>query len=75
MDSCSVIIGCGITSAMTTEAVSSRGKRVLVIDQRSPASGSTSAATALIRRKSISPCGNWHAKLAQKEHLMLPCRA
>jgi glycine/D-amino acid oxidase-like deaminating enzyme len=44
-----IIIGAGITGAMAAQAISDLGLSVLVVDRRAPASGSTSASTALIQ--------------------------
>jgi glycine/D-amino acid oxidase-like deaminating enzyme len=44
-----VIIGCGITGSLAAEKLSHLGLEILAIDRREPASGSTSASTALIQ--------------------------
>ena len=43
------IIGAGITSALTTDALIATGKRIVVLDSRDVALGSTSASTALLQ--------------------------
>ena len=44
-----VIIGCGVSGALVAEQLSQLDLRILAIDRRAPASGSTSASTALIQ--------------------------
>ena len=44
-----VIIGCGVSGALVAEQLSQLDLRILAIDRRVPASGSTSASTALIQ--------------------------
>src|SRR6186713_2941691 len=43
------IIGAGITSALVTDALIATGKRIVVLDSRDVALGSTSASTALLQ--------------------------
>ena len=43
------IIGAGITSALVTDALIATGKRIVVLDSRDIAQGSTSASTALLQ--------------------------
>lgn len=44
-----VIIGAGITGALVADALVSTGRRILVLDSRDPAQGSTAASTALLQ--------------------------
>lgn len=50
-----VIIGAGISGALMAEALSAKGKRVLVIDRREPGRGSTVASTAMIMHEIDTP--------------------
>ena len=43
------VIGCGITGALSCNALAKAGLTVLALDRRTPAAGSTSASTALIQ--------------------------
>jgi len=43
------IVGAGITSALVTDALVATGKRIVVLDSRDIAQGSTSASTALLQ--------------------------
>src|SRR6186713_2164007 len=43
------IVGAGITSGMVTDALIATGKRIVVLDSRDIAQGSTSASTALLQ--------------------------
>ncbi|MEO6607511.1 MAG: FAD-dependent oxidoreductase [Aestuariivirga sp.] len=44
-----VVIGCGISGSLISERLCNLGLRILAVDRRRPASGSTSASTALIQ--------------------------
>jgi glycine/D-amino acid oxidase-like deaminating enzyme len=44
-----VIIGAGITGALVADALVATGRRILVVDSREPALGSTAASTALLQ--------------------------
>ena len=44
-----VIIGCGVSGSLISERLCNLGLRILAVDRRRPASGSTSASTALIQ--------------------------
>ena len=58
-----VVIGAGITGAMSANAISELGLSVLVVDRRAPASGSTSASTALIQWEIDDPLSSLVRKL------------
>ncbi len=62
-----VIIGCGITGSMVAEQVSTLGLKVLVLDRREPASGSTSASTALIQWEIDQPLTSLQKKVGPKK--------
>lgn len=44
-----VIVGAGITGALVADALVATGRRILVLDSREPAQGSTAASTALLQ--------------------------
>lgn len=46
-----IIVGTGISGALTAEALTRAGKTVLVVDRRDPARGSTAASTAMIQHE------------------------
>ena len=49
IDCDTAIIGAGITAALTADALIATGKRIVVLDSRDVAQGSTSASTALLQ--------------------------
>ncbi|AUH66924.1 NAD(P)/FAD-dependent oxidoreductase [Paracoccus zhejiangensis] len=46
-----VVVGAGISGALTAEALTQQGRKVLILDRRSPVSGSTPASTAMIQHE------------------------
>lgn len=62
-----IVIGAGITGAMSANAISNLGLSVLVVDRRAPASGSTSASTALIQWEIDEPLSSLVKKLGTKK--------
>jgi glycine/D-amino acid oxidase-like deaminating enzyme len=50
-----VIVGAGITGAMTAQALAQAGFKVVLLDRRSPLAGSTSATTALLQYELDTP--------------------
>lgn len=46
-----VVVGAGISGALTAEALSRAGKRVLILDRRAAVRGSTPASTAMIQHE------------------------
>lgn len=44
-----VVVGAGISAAITAQALASRGHKVVLLDRRAPLSGSTAATTALLQ--------------------------
>ncbi|WP_435656561.1 NAD(P)/FAD-dependent oxidoreductase [Brucella pituitosa] len=46
-----IVVGAGISGALTAEALTRMGKSVLIVDRRAPARGSTSASTAMIQHE------------------------
>ena len=50
-----VVIGAGITGALVSHALVQAGLKVVVLDQRSPGTGSTSASTALLLYETDTP--------------------
>lgn len=60
-----VIIGAGISGAFVADAISNGERRVLVVDRRNPAAGSTSASTALIQWEVDVPLGELSRKIGK----------
>lgn len=58
-----IIIGAGVTGAMTAAAIADLGLSVLVVDRRAPACGSTCASTALIQWEIDEPLSTLVRKL------------
>ncbi len=52
-----VIVGGGITAALVAHELVHRGKKVIIVDKRVPATGSTSASTALLLFETDTPLG------------------
>jgi glycine/D-amino acid oxidase-like deaminating enzyme len=50
-----LIVGAGITGAMTAQALSEAGFDVVVVDRRAPGQGSTAASTALVQYEIDTP--------------------
>ena len=50
-----LIIGAGITGAMVADALTASGWKVVVVDRRGPAKGSTTASTALVQYEIDTP--------------------
>ncbi len=50
-----LVIGAGITGAMIADALSVAGLRVVLVDRRGPAKGSTAASTALVQYEIDTP--------------------
>jgi glycine/D-amino acid oxidase-like deaminating enzyme len=50
-----LVIGAGITGAMVADALADAGMRVVVVDRRGPAKGSTTASTALVQYEIDTP--------------------
>ena len=50
-----LVIGAGITGAMIADNLVEAGRKVVVVDRRPPASGSTSASTALVQYEVDTP--------------------
>ena len=50
-----VVIGAGITGALTAEALSARGRSVTIVDRRPPGHGSTAASTAILQFEIDTP--------------------
>lgn len=46
-----IVVGTGISGALTAEALTRAGKTVLLVDRRDPARGSTAASTAMIQHE------------------------
>lgn len=46
-----VVVVAGISGALTAEALTQQGRKVLILDRRSPVSGSTPASTAMIQHE------------------------
>lgn len=50
-----LVVGAGISGALIAEMLSAEGHRVLVVDRRGPAQGSTAASTALVQYEVDQP--------------------
>ncbi len=50
-----LVVGAGITGAMVADALSAEGFKVVVVDRRGPAKGSTTASTALVQYEIDTP--------------------
>lgn len=46
-----ILVGAGITAAITAQALAARGHKVVLLDRRAPLSGSTTATTALLQHE------------------------
>lgn len=55
MDCDVAIIGAGITGALVADALAGTGARVVMLEQRAPAQGSTAASTALLQYENDTP--------------------
>lgn len=66
-----VLVGAGITAALTAQALASRGHKVVMLDRRAPLSGSTAATTALLQYEIDVPI----LKLKDKVGLKVAARA
>jgi glycine/D-amino acid oxidase-like deaminating enzyme len=62
LDTDVLVIGAGVTGAMIADALSESGLRVVLVDRRGPAMGSTAASTALVQYEIDTPL----SKLARK---------
>ena len=62
-----IVIGAGVTGAMSAAAISDLGLSVLVVDRRAPASGSTTASTALIQWEIDEPLSSLVRKLGVRK--------
>lgn len=61
-----VVVGAGISGAFMAHALSATGKRIVVVDRRSPAQGSTSASTALLQWEIDTPLTELHERIGAK---------
>lgn len=60
-----VVVGAGISGALSTFSLCDGKRKVLVVDRRSPATGSTSASTALIQWEVDVPLGELCRKVGK----------
>ncbi|MFV3127275.1 NAD(P)/FAD-dependent oxidoreductase [Niveispirillum sp. KHB5.9] len=58
-----VLVGAGISAAITAQALASRGHKVVMLDRRPPLSGSTAATTALLQYEIDLPILKLKAKV------------
>ncbi|MFV3075435.1 NAD(P)/FAD-dependent oxidoreductase [Niveispirillum fermenti] len=58
-----VLVGAGISAAITAQALASRGHKVVLLDRRPPLSGSTAATTALLQYEIDLPILKLKAKV------------
>jgi glycine/D-amino acid oxidase-like deaminating enzyme len=65
-----IVVGAGITGALIAERLSRKRQKLLVLDKRGPACGSTSASTALIQWEIDVPLTSLKRKIgSRKAHL------
>lgn len=62
-----IIVGSGISGALTAEALTRQGKRVLIIDRRPPVRGSTPASTAMIQHEIDVPLSQLRKKIGKEQ--------
>lgn len=62
-----IVVGAGISGALTAEALTRRGKSVLIVDRRPPARGSTSASTAMIQHEIDVALSRLSRKIGENE--------
>ncbi|MBN8847442.1 MULTISPECIES: FAD-binding oxidoreductase [unclassified Sphingomonas] len=61
------VVGAGVMGAMLAERLSGAGKRVLLLDRRRPAHGSTAASTALVMWSADVPLSHLSARIGLEE--------
>lgn len=62
-----LVIGAGISGAMTAEALSEAGLGVAVVDRRGPIKGSTAASTALLQYEIDTPLVELTGKIGERD--------
>ncbi len=62
-----LIIGAGITGAMVADALSASGWKVVLVDRRGPAKGSTTASTALVQYEIDTPLVKLSRKIGEAD--------
>ena len=62
-----LVIGAGITGAMVADALRDSGLRVVVVDRRGPAKGSSTASTALVQYEIDMPLTKLARKIGQRD--------
>ncbi len=58
-----IVVGAGVTGALTAEALTGIGKSVLIVDRRPPVRGSTPASTAMIQHEIDTPLTELRRKI------------
>ncbi|WP_273691892.1 NAD(P)/FAD-dependent oxidoreductase [Ketogulonicigenium vulgare] len=58
-----VVVGAGVSGALVSEALTRAGHRVLIVDRRPPARGSTAASTAMIQHEIDVPLVHLRRKI------------
>lgn len=58
-----IVVGAGISGALTAEALTRQGKSVLILDRRPPVRGSTPASTAMIQHEIDVPLSRLQRKI------------
>lgn len=58
-----IVVGAGISGALTAEALTRQGKSVLILDRRPPVRGSTPASTAMIQHEIDVPLSRLRRKI------------
>jgi glycine/D-amino acid oxidase-like deaminating enzyme len=62
-----LIIGAGITGAMVADALAASGWKVVLVDRRGPAMGSTTASTALVQYEIDTPLSKLSRKIGKTD--------
>ena len=62
-----LVIGAGITGAMIADALDTSGLKVVIVDKRGPAKGSTTASTALVQYEIDTPLTKLSRKIGEAD--------
>jgi glycine/D-amino acid oxidase-like deaminating enzyme len=62
-----LVVGAGITGAMVADALSAEGFKVVVVDRRGPAKGSTTASTALVQYEVDTPLTKLTPRIGKRD--------
>jgi glycine/D-amino acid oxidase-like deaminating enzyme len=67
LDTDVLVIGAGITGATIADALTTAGLRVVIVDRRGPAKGSTAASTALVQYEIDTPLSRLTRKIGKPQ--------